>query len=416
MTRGGDGAGIVVGKSSVAGSGEAAPKLGTTRLYIGQSYSVRATATPRISFFTNWTGTAFNSDTNTLLRFTMEPGLALQANFSSNLFVGMSGIYNGLFSNVTGVVEAPSSGLLRHFSVNKDGAYSGQLFVGGLPYVLSGSFERSGHTHKTILRAGGTLEVDLNLMFNKTPHQILGVISSSSWTADLRANLSGGAGQSGRFTALIPPAGQSQFAPQFSPAGYGYLLVGVKAGTATFTGALADGTPISQTVPVSEQGLAPIYGSLYNNTGLYWGWLDMTGNSPSGVLYWIKPASNDLFFPNGFTNNVNVIGSPWNVPQGPALPFSVNIPGILEISGGNLMGSLIFSNIVVRSDNTLINAGSLPPNTLAGSISPKTGLLKIVFGDAAAKTTAFGAVLQNSTNAGGAFLGIGNTGSITLHQ
>jgi hypothetical protein len=86
--------------------------------------------------------------------------------------------------------------------------------------------------------------------------------------------------------------------------------------------------------------------------------------------------------------------------------------GALVISSA----SLDLTNIVAIATNTVVKEPGSPANSLMGTINPKTGLLTITFGDGSGKATAtgFGAVLQNSTNAGGYFLTKTNAGSILL--
>jgi hypothetical protein len=98
-----------------------------------------------------------------------------------------------------------------------------------------------------------------------------------------------------------------------------------------------------------------------------------------------------------------------------ALPFTTNLPGLLQIPGGNLAAPLDFS-VAVGANNGLIKLPvSASTNSLAGSINPKTGLLTVTFGNGRGKaTTGSGAVQQHSTNADGAFLGTTNSGTITL--
>ena len=71
----------------------------------------------------------------------------------------------------------------------------------------------------------------------------------------------------------MPPIG--------SPGGDGYALITNHAGMIRITGAMADGAPLSQTVPVSDLSYVPIYASLYGGKGLLMGWinLDTTNNA-----------------------------------------------------------------------------------------------------------------------------------------
>jgi hypothetical protein len=98
------------------------------------------------------------------------------------------------------------------------------------------------------------------------------------------------------------------------------------------------------------------------------------------------------------------------------LPFTSNAPGLLQISGGSLADPLSFL-VAVNSKNTLTKLPSSPStNSLTGTITPKTGLLTVTFGNGKGKatTTGTGVVSQDSTVAEGAFLGTTNSGSIKL--
>jgi hypothetical protein len=193
------------------------------------------------------------------------------------------------------------------------------------------------------------------------------------------------------------------------------MLITNHAGAVTISGGLADGTSFSQAVPVSGSGDLPVYGNLYGSTGLLLGWLGLESGSPAGNLTWIKEASRfSTLYTNGFTNLLAVQGSPWTNP----LPHmaAIDLPaGRLEISGGSLVSPLIF-NVAVSNNNTLVKLAGSPTNSLTGTNNPKTGLLTITFGNGSGKATTVGAgvVLQNSTNAGGFFLGKTNAGSMLL--
>jgi hypothetical protein len=92
------------------------------------------------------------------------------------------------------------------------------------------------------------------------------------------------------------------------------------------------------------------------------------------------------------------------------------------LTNGNLVGGfLLFTNIGPGGGpNTLTNldAGTLlgPTNFLAIAINSNNGLVTINFQPTGGKTNvARGAVLQNQTNAQGAFPGPTQTGSFILH-
>ncbi len=106
----------------------------------------------------------------------------------------------------------------------------------------------------------------------------------------------------GRYTLVLPPAAN---APTNSPGGYGYAtLTNSTAGEAVVAGRLGDGTPFSQSVPISRDGYIPLYASLYARTGSVQGWLNVTNNpsnSPAQTilgtnLTWIKTATRSTHF------------------------------------------------------------------------------------------------------------------------
>ena len=141
--------------------------------------------------------------------------------------------------------------------------------------------------------------------------------------------------------------------PAGTPPGYGYLLITNYAGVVTLSGALADGTTFSQSVPVSGAGNLPVYGNLYNSTRPALGWLGLESGSPAGNLTWIKEASHyTTLYTNGFTNPAAVQGSPWTNP--PPHTAAIDLPsGQLDISGGGLLSPLSF-NVAVSNNNTLV--------------------------------------------------------------
>jgi hypothetical protein len=200
-----------------------------------------------------------------------------------------------------------------------------------------------------------------------------------------------------------------------SPPGDGYALITNHNGVVTLSGAMADGTGFSQTVPVSLAGDVPVYAVLYTNTahaspGLLLGWINLTNlqsAAPSNELTWIKkPFPSPTLYTNGFTNVLSGLGSLWTN----LTPISLT-NGTLVISNSDLF--LNFTNVVV-ANNTLTNLGGIPTNYLSGSINPKTGLLTLAFGNGNATNHATGAILQNITNAGGFFLTPTNAGSVSL--
>jgi outer membrane biogenesis lipoprotein LolB len=323
-----------------------------------------------------------------------------------------AGIYNGLFAQ--GDTKVISSGMLSGLAVTASGTYSGKLLIGDSTNAISGGFNASGKATNNVARAAkqvGPLTLVMQVDWNDSPLNIGGTVSGTNggdWTANLTAELASGGTNSAEYTALLSPAGPLP--------GYGYLLMTNHAGAVVLSGAVADGTSFSQSVPVSGAGDLPVYGNLYGSTGLLIGWIGLESGAPVGNLTWIKEASHSsALYTNGFTNPVVALqGSVWTNP----LPHTaaIDLPsGELKIAGGGLLSPLTF-NVALSNNNTFVKLAGSPTNSLTGTNNPKTGLLTITFGNGAGKstTTATGAVLQNATNGGGFFLGTTNAGSIRL--
>jgi hypothetical protein len=321
------------------------------------------------------------------------------------------GVYNGLFYVATGVTEE-TAGMLNALTIGPLGTYSGKLLADGNAYSFTGAFNAAGQASNHISRdakLGGPLTLEMTLNWNDSPPTITGTVygtNGTPWVANLNAELPINSLGSAEYTGLVSPVG--------IPPGYGYILITNHAGTATLSGALADGTSFSQTVPVSSGRGLPVYCSLYGNTGLLLGLISLEGGSPTGTLEWIKKTSRTGVYPSGFTNIAFVQGSPWSNPS--PHTAAINLPnGQLDISGGILSLPLSF-NVALSNNNALAKLPGSATNSLIGSINPKTGLLTITFGNGVGKATTAGkgAVLQNTNSAAGFFLGKTNAGTILL--
>jgi hypothetical protein len=387
-------------------------------LNVGQGYSLLATP-GKYSWFTNWTSGGLVVSTNPALNFIMAAGLQLQANFVTNLFLQMAGTYNGLFFQDNNIVAEETAGMIGNLSVSSLGVYSAQFSLAGPPIAIHGTFNRSGFASNVIHTAAGNVQVSMNLLWNNKPRQITGLVTGSlhnvAWTSDLQliATPANPSTASTEYTMLLPAGANA-------PVGTGYALITNHAGMLTLTGALAEGTTFSQAMPVNEANGAPLYAGLYANTGLLLGWLDLdTGVLGSAVpasaaVTWIKKPTRTGILTNGFTNVLAVLGSIYTNP--PAKNAVIHLTGgQLEITGKSFPAGLDFTNVSITSTNTLLKSG-LPTNSLTGSITPKTGLLTVTFGNGSGKSTITGqgAVLQNQTNAAGFFLTTTNAGAFSL--
>jgi hypothetical protein len=402
------------GKVSPSDNGKSFPKSGT-------KISLKA-APGAGAAFAGWTGSIV-SIANPLV-FDITNSMVLQANFVSSPFTNFAGTYDGLFG-ASNAAEA-TSGLLKGLTVSTKGVYSGTIFISGASHALSGTFVASGQASNYITRTtklGGPLIVAMTLDLSNTPPQITGTISNTltAAVANLVAYRATNTGTL-KYTMLLEPEpgvlGQTD-----APSGYGYLLMSQKAGVLTLSGNLADGTALSQTVPVTAvtgTNQVPVFVSLYANTGLLTGWVSMAGGTtPTGTLDWIKPAApKSLLYPAGFTNEVTAQGAVWTAPAAHTAALDLS-DGQLIISGGSLKTALTF-DVSLNSANALtaVAGTNNSTNSVKGTIAPATGLLTVTFGNGAGKATTIGkgAVLLDTTNGAGYFLTKTNAGSIILQQ
>jgi hypothetical protein len=398
---------------STSGPGTISPGFTGASLAVGRGYTVTAVPKPG-SLFSNWNGSI--TSTANPLTFLMMSNMQLTANFVPNFFIPSVGIYNGLFSSSNGVAQE-SAGLLYDLVLKTNGAYTGKLYVAGTNFSLVGSFDIFGHATAGLgasNASGGQLLLDMTLQKAPT-NQILGTVSSNAWTANLIAELAGNGLPSAQYTMLF----SAWNAATNIPPGNGYALVTNHAGLVSFTGALADGIAFTPGVWTSAAGDVPVYASLYNNTGLLFGWINLTNMEaapPANVLTWIKKQSGAAtLYPAGFTNSLSLQGAPWTAPpaNSPAISYPKGDLIITNISNTNL--DLDFT-VAVLGNNSLAKLGGAPPNLLTGSIVPATGWLKLNFGigNGAATNQGFGAVLQDQNIAGGYFLTTTNAGAIIL--
>jgi Immunoglobulin domain len=405
-----NGSGTVRGSASVAGG---PVPTNSAMLNIGEAYTL--TAVPAKNYlFSNWVSVASRSafiSNSTSLHFIMRRKLTIFANFSTNLFLGAAGTYNGLFYGQQ--VTEQTAGMLQNLTVRSTGSYSGNLLLGGSSYPLTGSFDSSGIVNTSVKRATDEGPVNLDMMLNWTNGQITGSVSGSNfggWNSPLLAKLSASSSPSAEYTVVLSPGTN---AVGDIPPGFGYMLITNHNGSVTLSGALADSTSFNQSPRLASGGAVPVYASLYGKTGLLLGWLSISNGTISAEtpLAWIKPTASSGIYSAGFTNLLLATGSAWTNPpvRDPALALA---DGTLSISN---TGAALDFPIAITND-VVVKTSTTPTNSLTGTIAPKTGLLQITFGNGAGKATTvgYGVMLQDSTNGAGFFVTKTNAGAILL--
>jgi PKD repeat protein len=222
------------------------------------------------------------------------------------------GAYNGLVMQ-TNAPSDESSGNIQ-LVISKTGTFSAKLTVGGVKSSFRGEFDASGNATSTVTRHGlNTLQVVLHLDIENHTDQITGTVSDGTFTSVLLADRSVFSHTNpcpwiGRYTVVFePPAdGDTNL-----PSGTGTAILTVTAsGAARMSGVLADGTKISISAPVSEQGTWPLYEALYKKQGACIGWVTFGSDSTlAATVDWYRPMmSKSTSFPLGFSTTVTLTG------------------------------------------------------------------------------------------------------------
>ena len=392
----------------VNGSGTVTPNIASKVFVLGQNYTL--TATPAAGWlFSNWVSGGTVVSTTPRYLFAAAQNVALQANFAVNPFPAVAGNYRGLFY-VASNAAAESSGAFSA-SVNNKGAFTAQLRTAAKSFPFSGQFSLTGAAGRLFPRPGlPPLSAQFQLDWSNS--LITGTVSDGTWTADLMANLApysstNPAPQAGKYTVLIPGGnGPTQ------PAGNGFgSVVIAPSGAVTFTGFLGDGTAANCSSLISASGVWPFYVPLYGGQGSILGWFGFdTNNNISAQTGWFKlPVAGAKYYPGGFTNNAQAIGSSYHFTNGsPVLDFT---QAQITLTNGDLAEGI--TNLIVMTPGAAPTAlgGKLTFKTAAGmftytTANPETG-----------KTIAVsGIVLQNQNLGGGYFLGTSQSGSAVLTE
>lgn len=440
--------------SSGTGSGTVYGLTNGQMLDVGRIYMISARPDPN-NFFITWAKSNINVSGDLNYRFFMETGMAVNAQFETNLFPYVKGTYQGLLVN-TNVAEQRSSGYLT-LTVSEAGAYSGKLLFNGGTTPLSGNFSiLNGSASEFLFNQPGLsgftrLNFSLNLL---TPdNKITGVMTNlttfsvpayvatnlvftnftetnivatniwvtnivnTAWSNSLTADRLvfnsklNPAPQAGKYTVIFPTDSNSAS----GPAGDGYGTVTVNTGGAiTFSGVLADGTKAAQKTFLSADGNWPLYVPLYKTNGSLISWVNFSDEDTtdfSGLFNWFKQAHTAKYFGGGFTNEATLLGSRFTPPNTTnQMLFLTN--AVVGFTNGNLVAD--FANDVTLDPKGKVT--NQDANNLSFSINSGNGLVSgSVTPPAGGKPVAFkGAILQKGTNAAGFFLGTNASGSVRL--
>lgn len=377
-------------------------------LEVGRGYLL--TATPKAGFvFSNWTGAV--SSNGPKLSFMMVSNLSIVANFVPNPFLKVKGAYNGLIW-VRGCATNESTGFFT-FTLTDRGTYTASVLLGGKKYPAAGTLDLEGFgTNRLSLTKTSSVQVVWSVELHGS-NTISGTVSNGVWTAALLGDRApnyvapSNSPWLGKYTWVLPgQAGSTNI-----PAGDSFGTISIdRKGVATLAGTLAEGTKISQSVPVSTNGHVPFYVSLYSGKGSLVGWLT---NSPAedftGDVCWIRPALTSLkIYTNGFNYLTNFIGSRY-VATNPILNV---VTGQVVLSDGRLDSSWI-TGATLGANSKMTNTGpgklvfnfTLASGLFTGSYQPTNTVKALPFS---------GAVLQRLGRASGFFINSNQSGRVSF--
>jgi hypothetical protein len=214
----------------------------------------------------------------------------------------------------------------------------------------------------------------------------------------------------GKYTLILPATANSTILPCGD--GFGTVIVD-QGGHVTFTGTLADGTPVAQRALLSPNGEWPLYAPLYAGKGSLLSGVTFTSlalDDLTGHFRWTKPALPlAKYYPSGFD-------VPWTPVQGsrytaPGTYRVVNITdGQVAFMGGNLTAPFT-NHVTLSAANKVTNLDS---NKLTLTFALPTGLLNGTAAVPGANSTILfkGAVHQKRELAAGFFLGTNQSGHV----
>lgn len=399
----------------IEGLGTVRPLRNGQALEVGKVYSVSAVPA-RDQTFNGWSGGVVTNKAT--FSFTMTTNLSLTATFAPNPFAAVKGSYAGLIQPAT-----PSHQRTGFVQINttSSGSFSGKVNVGGKNHSLRGKFNGDGSYAGTSPQAG--LELRLQIDLTNGTDQITGAIfdgiSNSAIMAD-RAVYSNAnpAPNAGQYTILIPPNTAVRNSPQGN--GFGLLKV-TSSGAARISGALADGTPFTQSASVSKNSSWPFYVASYRNQGSISGVLrfrDQPGVSDlDGTVNWFRPAmSNSKIFADGFKTQTSLIGSAYSRAAGtPVLEVPAGEDNVLVNFGAGGLESELQHPATLEPNNQIIVSQTSDEKVRVG-VTPTTGALRGSFIHPVTRrmTSHRGVVFQKQNLAEGYFLSTSESGFVSV--
>lgn len=230
-----------------------------------------------------------------------------KANASAALkpFYPVRGVYCGLICDSNSLANETLGAIT--LLATAEGQYSGKLQIGSRTASVDGRFDANGVAVRG-LALNSKQPLLLQMQVDLTgAGGLSGIVSDGIWTAVITATRAfSDAPTPCPFAGAYKVAGTKAEADSV-PVAYGNVKVD-RDGRVTFSGALPDGTRLTQASSLSAAGDWPLYNSLYDHQGCIAGWLRFTnssGTAGGGLVTWIKPSSfGTPAYPGGFINQL----------------------------------------------------------------------------------------------------------------
>jgi hypothetical protein len=205
-----------------------------------------------------------------------------------------------------------------------------------------------------------------------------------------------------------------------------------KYGTAKLVGKLGDGTPVTASAPLTEDGYWPVYAPLYAKKGALSGRAKFDLLQPasdlSGTLGWFRPAKKAPVHAEGFAGQVQLTGAKYVRPAAGQRLF-LNPGGEGFISFDAPAGGGTLSVLSLGSDVNLSSANQLTTEDAAlgvkATFNVTTGLFAGTFLDpsqnkrlkfSGAVVIGGSAVAAKGNKAGGFFIRGNRSGAVELTE
>jgi len=306
--------------------------------------------------------------------------------------VSVAGKYSGLFYQPSGVNMA-SAGFVS-FTLSEWGIVSGgRLVLECITNNFSMTLSSNGFGQSIISRPDlSPIIVEINCSPTNSSGVIMGTVSDGLWVADLIVDI-----------AASPSELVEMYTMGFynGPIEHGYGLMTLTNSLVRFTGGFMDGSPLTQTIAMSVNGMWPLYSTM-SSGGVIMGWISNAFPKLTGDAVWLRSLE---------TTPLSVRGVTFVPP-----PYGQRITnGVISYTGYlNCAVQTAFATFTLNANNVTIFA--LPnANQFKLSFSTVNGNFTGSFVMAGVTNSFKGAVIQESPPSGvGVLLGSTNYGMVTI--